>query len=423
MESYLEINAYAPEWIQNFSCLGGKCPQTCCRGWNIPVDEEHALFYENINDPELLPIISKVLRKIRTKKHQKSENLYFLHLLDQPDDSCSLLNKERLCILQNKYGASLLCTTCYFFPKILWQIDDVWSLSASFSCPEVLRMAILNPKPIQFTTLGTDQDPQAEWLETSLINDADVRFILLNRQVIVSSVIRIIQDRRYSVPDRIYNACQFLLFLEKSVQTVRKNGSEILSEISSDDFNSLLPAGIIPSDSIEKTTEWIRNIDFVFNWGMESNAKYHRDIQNDFSLMLCKKTDPYKIIAENYLTARNKTYLPFIKEKSYLIENFFVHYIFSDMLKQFSIYQNENVEVAQILNYEITQLCAVYALIQFLLVKQSLIAGEMNNSEFLNAMYQADRSYLHYPAFIIQSISRLPETIQQDKYIRMLLSC
>ncbi len=423
MEPYFKIMAYAPKWLQNFSCLGGKCPQTCCRGWNIPIDEEHALLYENINDPEIQPDLSKVFQKIRTIKHRKSENLYFLHLLDQPADTCSLLNKEKLCTLQNKYGASALCTTCYFFPKVLWQIDNEWSLSASFSCPEVLRMAILDSKSIQFTTLETDHDPQAEWLETSSIKNIDIQFILMNRQAIINSVIRIIQDRRYSVRERIYNACQFLLYLEKNVQSIRKCGSEKLTETVIGDFYSHLPTGITPFESIEKAEEWIREIDQLFNWGMESNAKYHRDIQNDFSLMLCNNNDPYLIITENYLTARNKYYLPFISENSFLIENFMVHYIFSDMLKQFSTCQNETADVKLILRYEILQLCAIYALMQFLLTKQSLIAGEMNYSEFLNAVYQADRSYIHYPAFISQSINRLPETIQLDDWIKMLLSC
>ena len=423
MGSYQKINAYTPEWMKDFSCLGANCPKTCCKGWNIPVDQDHAEKYENLDDSELTPNLVSVFKKIRTRKNGRQENRYFLKLLDQEGDICPLLDNTGLCSLQNKYGPEILCTTCYFFPKILWQIEDQWSLSASLSCPVVLRKAILDQNPIRFLWMETDQDPDSEWLDISFVSDKHLQILLLNRQKIVNSMISLLQNQNDLIPNKLFRVCAFLnrlgtlLNSEKSlnfddmindaVDFVQKNGNSPVRSV----------------ESVEDLTRWIQLLSLMFNWGLESSARYHTDIRNDFLQVLAYAKNPVLIMAENYLFARNQVFQPFIRNNPYLIENFLVHFIFSDFLKQFSIYQNEITNVSNILNYEILQLCAIYSLMQFLFVKESLISGEMDSSIFMDVIYQADQSYLHYPTYIHQSLCHYPNTPLKEEDIRILLSC
>lgn len=30
-----------PEYLDEFSCIGGACEDTCCAGWNITVDKKN----------------------------------------------------------------------------------------------------------------------------------------------------------------------------------------------------------------------------------------------------------------------------------------------------------------------------------------------------------------------------------------------
>ncbi len=425
MEPYLKITAFSPAWIRDFKCSGQDCPLTCCRGWNIPVDEAHAAFYSQVTDPDLAPRLQISLKEIRTKRNRQYQNHYFLNLLDQPEEICALQDSEGLCRIQKEFGAAALPDTCYFFPKVLWQINNGWTLSADFACPEVLRAAILSPEPATFQWIETERDPQAEWLETTLIQDQPVRALLTNRQAIVLAVIRIIQDRRFETADRVYRACRFLsaLTMENLPEDADKAVSQIEQAASATINSAADEEKIKPFVSSEKAAVWVRQLDKIFNWGMESNGKFNREMQHDFLQLLCGRTDPFMKIAENYLLARDHIFLPYISANPHLIENFFVHFVFSDMLKQFSAYQTGYLTVDEILGYEISQLCAVFALFHFLMAGQTLTAGHMNRQSFLQTIYHAGQSYLHYPAFIRQCVRRLPPGLSREEDIRLLLSC
>lgn len=37
-----------PEYYERFRCIGGACPDTCCAGWEVDVDEASAMYYQGI---------------------------------------------------------------------------------------------------------------------------------------------------------------------------------------------------------------------------------------------------------------------------------------------------------------------------------------------------------------------------------------
>ncbi|MGB8454189.1 MAG: hypothetical protein WCD89_17895 [Anaerocolumna sp.] len=37
-----------PHYYDEFTCIGGECPDTCCAGWNIEVDKKSAEIYKNV---------------------------------------------------------------------------------------------------------------------------------------------------------------------------------------------------------------------------------------------------------------------------------------------------------------------------------------------------------------------------------------
>ena len=34
-----------PDYYEKFRCIGGACPDTCCAGWEVDIDEETAEYY------------------------------------------------------------------------------------------------------------------------------------------------------------------------------------------------------------------------------------------------------------------------------------------------------------------------------------------------------------------------------------------
>ena len=40
-----------PDYYENFHCLAGNCPHTCCEKWEVVIDEDSAAFYETVPGP------------------------------------------------------------------------------------------------------------------------------------------------------------------------------------------------------------------------------------------------------------------------------------------------------------------------------------------------------------------------------------
>ena len=37
-----------PNYYEKFKCIAGNCPDTCCAGWNIDIDDESLDKYESV---------------------------------------------------------------------------------------------------------------------------------------------------------------------------------------------------------------------------------------------------------------------------------------------------------------------------------------------------------------------------------------
>ena len=212
MEHYDRRLVTAPDWMKNFCCIAGDCPETCCQKWNIDVDPVHAECYTHLGDPDLQDILQRLLHKIRVRRPGKkeAETQYLLRLLKEEDSRCPLLNDRGECRLQKKFGAYILCDTCYFHPRTFCQIDEQIWLSACLSCPECARLALLHREPTGFVRFETEIDPNAEWLETSLMPDPGAQMLMRNRDAVISAMCTILQQRDIPIRERIAKAVRFL---------------------------------------------------------------------------------------------------------------------------------------------------------------------------------------------------------------------
>ena len=69
MEHYDRRLVTAPDWMKNFCCIAGDCPETCCQKWNIDVDPVHAECYTHLGDPDLQDILQRLLHKEQREVH------------------------------------------------------------------------------------------------------------------------------------------------------------------------------------------------------------------------------------------------------------------------------------------------------------------------------------------------------------------
>ena len=63
---------YSPQYVNKFSCLGSKCPETCCHGMTIDIDKETHSKYQKIKI-EGITNIPNLLKK-KDNPTEKEEN-------------------------------------------------------------------------------------------------------------------------------------------------------------------------------------------------------------------------------------------------------------------------------------------------------------------------------------------------------------
>jgi hypothetical protein len=127
-------------FLSRFRCLAGACPETCCAGWAVPVDETRLeAIREAMSHSEAER--AEFSRSFTPKVDVKLRTAGLVVLRD--GHSCSMLDEERLCSLQKRYGEALLPDICAAYPRVASRTLGHVEVTASLSCPEAARLCLL----------------------------------------------------------------------------------------------------------------------------------------------------------------------------------------------------------------------------------------------------------------------------------------
>ena len=127
-----------PDFYERFACLAGACRHSCCRGWEIDVDEQSAALYRK------LP--GELGDELRRALFADEEGWHFR--LDG-EERCPFLEADGLCRLIRRLGEGALCDICALHPRFFEELDadELWGLG--LSCEEVTDL-LLGEKALRF---------------------------------------------------------------------------------------------------------------------------------------------------------------------------------------------------------------------------------------------------------------------------------
>jgi len=164
-----------PDYYKEFTCLAADCPDTCCSGWQIVIDDEYLKKYKT----------KSTFPDIDMKKYVNFREKVFKQSKDR---RCSFLRDDNLCKLCYEYGEISLCRTCHLYPRHIEEFENVRETTLSISCPEVARIILGRTEPVRFIT--TEDDEQEEYddfdlmMYSTLCDARDVMIsILQNREI------------------------------------------------------------------------------------------------------------------------------------------------------------------------------------------------------------------------------------------------
>lgn len=217
-----------PQYYDHFTCIADRCPDTCCAGWQIVIDEKSLEEYSHV----------KGEFGVRLQKSIDWEEGIF----HQYHRRCAFLNKENLCDLYRELGGESLCDTCRLYPRHVEEFEEVREFSLSLSCPVAAEMILGEKNPIRFIE-ETDEMLEEEdyedfdsilfdWLEEA----REVLFdVVQNRKLRISTRMALILNIADIAQKALDHGILLEVSLEEEIQKFLESSNEqkIISETES----------------------------------------------------------------------------------------------------------------------------------------------------------------------------------------------
>lgn len=141
-----------PACFSDFQCIADRCPDTCCAGWTVDLDDNTVKTYQHIP--------GKLGDALRSLMVEEDGSLCF-RMGDR--GRCPFLTEQNLCQLILSHGEILLSETCREHPRFYEDYGDLQETCLGISCPEAARL--LFSKPFTLREQETDP-PSAEPLDS-----------------------------------------------------------------------------------------------------------------------------------------------------------------------------------------------------------------------------------------------------------------
>jgi lysine-N-methylase len=305
-----------PEYIKNFTCIGGICEDTCCAGWAIFIDEETYKKYRKVKDKTIKARLDK---EIVSKRSQTAYG--YAAKIKLKNGNCAFLSKQGLCDIYSTLGEKYLSDTCTLYPRTINKINNTLECALIGSCPEAARLILLNEKPIKFVELKSKEKIKSLNLQLTVHHLKPYRwqdYFLKLRECIIA----ILQNRIYTLEERITRLEAFMQGIEHHTTPQLFKKIPLLLESYHKSKTKSLDYDVSGDMALALELKALKDQKKI-------RAKRYGECLEEMllGLGLQSKTD-IGLASKKYREGYEKDYLPFISEKGYMIENYFVNYVF-----------------------------------------------------------------------------------------------
>ena len=143
-----------PFIYKQFQCAANRCVDSCCKEWEIVIDEQTCQKYQKLND-----IMGNRLRNAMVTDADGDVIFQLQH------QRCPFWNQSGFCDIQTQLGESFLCHTCRLYPRISQDYGNFIEYDLSISCPEAARI-LLSCNPSQLYLVEEHDDIQIAYNTT-----------------------------------------------------------------------------------------------------------------------------------------------------------------------------------------------------------------------------------------------------------------
>ena len=116
------------EIYTEFKCKADKCKHSCCKGWEIDIDDDTLDYYMSLN--------TDLGNEIRQNIREGEDTFFKL----TEDERCPFLNDNGLCKIIEELGENGLCDICRLHPRFFVDINDYSMAGVGLSCERAAEL-------------------------------------------------------------------------------------------------------------------------------------------------------------------------------------------------------------------------------------------------------------------------------------------
>ena len=159
------------EIYRDFSCKADRCKHSCCKGWEIDIDEDTLDYYKGL-DTELG---KEIMRNI----HEGEDTFFKL----TSDERCPFLKDNGLCKIIEELGDDGLCDICRLHPRFFESINNYNIAGVGLSCEKTTEL-IYDKTSLDF--IICEDEKRISFVELLKLLDISIPEACLNLSKVIS---------------------------------------------------------------------------------------------------------------------------------------------------------------------------------------------------------------------------------------------
>ncbi len=395
-------DSISTQYAHRFQCIGSACEDTCCQGWQVPVDEATYHRYQNLPEsPIRTRIVDSLERKPAEEAAKNPAVFAIIHMT--PENRCPMLTPDRLCSIQSQYGHELLSYTCATYPRIHHTSSGSAVAALTLSCPEAARLVLLTPDLLETTASAHMAEPaqQPPHIGAALLASADA---------IRASALRTATNRLYPLWQRLFLLGIFAKRLDGiATGESDRTPADFLADFNATTANGSLRVAMdaLPADELAQMDALLRLAGLMLhrsNIGprfQECIAAFTNGIGNAPDATVAS-------LAAHSRSAYARWFAPFLQRHPHILENYLVNTILR-LNFPFGSAKNPD-EKGRTVGQRFAVLAAQFTLIRGLLIG---VAGhhreQFSADHIVHTVQSASKHFEHHPEFAKEILALLAE--------------
>jgi len=385
-----------PTKAKEFKCIGSKCEDTCCKGWQINIDQMTYQKYKHISNIEWKNKLKNNTERQRSNIHKEQYAKFKLN----KQKRCHFLREDMLCDIHNQLGEEYLCNTCAVYPSQYNKINHNIEHTLTLSCPEAARLILLNKEGIQF-------EERRYELKRIIISRTEVTQRLKKKSYkeyfyeIRYVTIGILQAREYSLQERLL----ILGILYDEIGALTEKEMDTIPDILGRYLELMEQGGLkeILREAAPNHVAQLRLSKELTVYRMLSHGSSDRYLKCSREMMEGLKIG-HKLSQEEelsiYIEAYKTYFKPFMEKYDYILENYLVNYV---LFNAVPVAYDDIFD-----NY--TMLVVSYALAKLHLIGVGVYRGKLDEEIAVEVIQVITKEFEHNYLYTNKVLAKMKET-------------